>query len=58
MLITDLGNAAGLKDTDILHQSKALTLITSEHDSKYQKLKDDLKVCLLYYIILDIACLL
>ena len=55
MLITYLGNAAGLKDTDIPHRSKALALITSEYDSKYQRLKDDLKVHSLCYVILDIA---
>jgi len=34
----------GLKDTDIPHWSKALTLIKNKYDSKYQSLKDNLKV--------------
>jgi len=52
-LILYLGNTVGLKDTDIPHRSKALTLIKNEYDSKYQSLKNDLKVCLLYYAIPD-----
>ena len=57
-MITYLCNALGIKDTDIPHRSKALTLIANEYESKYQGLKNNLKVCSLCYSIPNITCLL
>ena len=37
-------SAAGIKDMDIPHRTKLMKLIKSEYDSKYQSLKNDLKV--------------
>jgi len=52
-LIVYLGNTVGLRDADIPHRSKALTLIKKEYDSKCQSLKNNLKVSLLCYAIPD-----
>jgi len=52
-MILYLGMMVGLKDTDFPHQSKALTLIKTEYDSKYQSLKMDLRVRSLFLAILD-----
>jgi len=52
-MILYLGMTVGLKDTDFPHRSKALTLIKTEYDSKYQSLKMDLRVRSLFLAILD-----
>ncbi len=52
-MILYLGNAAGLGDADVPHQSKVLILIKKEYDSKHQILKNNLKVRQLCCAILD-----
>ena len=52
-MILYLGNSAGLKDADLPHRSKALTLIKDDYHHKHESLKNNFKVCSLCHVILD-----